>query len=200
MGSPQVQIVQDLTVALDYGQLHLYTADEDPDLASELLGEAFDADGIAQHGGLVVVASPHQNNVAMAFRVEVWDTAPLPDIAEWQEAFEVHLEVDEYGLTYASPTADSADLTVPAGAYHALITGRGGPLQRRVHTSVGSDAGPLTSVERYPKCRIFRVSRNGHWKGPVVVSVRREFQCRPSSLSGRSRPTESRSHRWYSKS
>lgn len=61
----------------------------------------------------------------MPLRIEVWDGPAPDDTAEWPEAFEAHLEVDEDGLTYESPTDEQVHLRVPFGGYHALITGRG---------------------------------------------------------------------------
>jgi hypothetical protein len=115
----------DLVVALDYGQFYLRTTEEDPELAVDLLDEAHDADGIAQQGGLVVVESPHQNNFEMPLRVEVWTAPPDGDIEEWEEAYEVHLDVGDDGLTYESPTLGITPLPVPPGSYHVIITGRG---------------------------------------------------------------------------
>jgi hypothetical protein len=115
---------QDLVVALDYGQFTLHTAEEDPDLGVDLIGVALDV-GIAQQGGLVMVVSPHQNNFEMPLRVEVWSRAPAADLEQWEEAFEVHLDVAAYGLEFNSPTLDFTPLPIPPGSYHALITGRG---------------------------------------------------------------------------
>jgi hypothetical protein len=116
---------EELVVSLDYSQFYLHTAEEDPDLAVDLLGDAQNGDGIAQQGGLVVVESPHQNNFEMPLRVEVWTAPPEDDLDEWQEAFEVHLDVGDDGLNYESPTLDITPLPVPPGSYHAIITGRG---------------------------------------------------------------------------
>jgi hypothetical protein len=116
---------QDLVVELDHGQFYLHTADNAPELAAMLLGRAQDGVGIAQAAGLVVVTSPHQNNFAMPLLVEVWDGEPVGDLAQWQEAFEAHLDVAVDGLVYESPTMDMVEIEVPQGSYHALITGRG---------------------------------------------------------------------------
>ena len=114
---------QDYVVGLDYAIFHLYTGEPDPDRDGSLLDDA--RDGIAQAGNAVVVTSPHQNNFEMPLRVETWTGEPVSDLAEWQEAFEVRLDVGESGLMFASPTMDPVSLGVPAGAYHVLITGRG---------------------------------------------------------------------------
>jgi hypothetical protein len=74
------------------------------------------------------VLSPHQNNFEMPLRVEVWDSAPPDDVAEWPEAFEAHLDVAEDGLIYDSPPGGNVHqvpLRVPPGGYHSVITGRG---------------------------------------------------------------------------
>jgi hypothetical protein len=126
---------QDHVVVLDYGQFYLRTyrgpnADPDADLPEiveivEIVGQAINAEGIAQSPDTLVVLSPHQNNFEMPLRVEVWDAPPPDDTAEWPEAFEAHLDVRDGGLAYESPTADFTPLEVPPGAYYALITGRG---------------------------------------------------------------------------
>jgi hypothetical protein len=116
---------QDFVVELDYGQFYLHTARNEAELPLAVLERAQDGDGIAQDGGLVVILSPHQNNFDMPLRVEVWDSAPPDDLEEWEEAFEAHLDVNQYGLVFESPTLDFIDLAVPPGSYYALITGRG---------------------------------------------------------------------------
>lgn len=114
----------DLIVGLDYGQFTLETGESDPDLATERLEVAVE-DGIAQRDDLVVIVSPHQNNFAMPLQVEVWTSEPANDLHEWEEAFEVHLDVGEQGLLYGSPTMDYMPLAIPSGSYQALISGRG---------------------------------------------------------------------------
>jgi hypothetical protein len=93
----------------------------------ELVVQAIDSDGIAQVPGLLLVLCPRQYNFEMSLRVEVWDSPPADDAAEWPEAFEAHLDVTEDGLIYDSPPGgvNQVPLRVPPGGYHALITGRG---------------------------------------------------------------------------
>ncbi len=125
MSEPTVVSHQEFVVALDYGQFSLETRATDPDLMIDLLDKALAGAGIAQHDGLVIVLSPHQNNFEMALTLEVWD-APAPgDLAEWEEAFDVHLDVSAEGIYFESPTLEGTQLPVPAGSYHAVITGRG---------------------------------------------------------------------------
>lgn len=123
---------RDLIVSLDYGQFYLYPyLDPDADLEDdfpdmdEIVQLAIGAGGIAQNPEALVVLSPHQMNFKMPLRVEVWDGPPPGDPAEWPEAFEAHLDVGNRGLAYDSPVEHFAELGVPPGAYHALITGRG---------------------------------------------------------------------------
>lgn len=110
-------------VALDYGTFNLYTSEDG--LENDLQALEASADGIGIAVGVVSVSSPHQNNFAMPLQVEVWSGDPPSDLDEWQEAFELHLDVGEYGLVYGSPTMDYVPLPVLPGSYHALITGRG---------------------------------------------------------------------------
>lgn len=127
MTEPLCIASQDLVVALDYGQFYLWTRrSDDCDLPLLLLGRAQDAgDGLGQGDGLLVVLSPHQNNFEMPLRVEVWNAPPQDDLDVWQEAFLVHLDVDESGIGYESPTLNGVSIAVPSGSYAALITGRG---------------------------------------------------------------------------
>jgi hypothetical protein len=102
--------------------------DDEPIDYYEMVVRAIESDGIAQVPGLLLVLSPHQNNFEMSLRVEVWDGPPPDEAAGWPEAFEAHLDVDEGGLIYDSPPGGNVHqvaLRVPAGGYHALITGRG---------------------------------------------------------------------------
>jgi hypothetical protein len=112
-----------------------YSLGDLPELAwdqlSDLVDSAIAGDGIAQtpveydSSGLLVVLSPHQTNLEMPLRVEVWDGTAPDDLADWPEAFEAHLEFDPHGLYYSSTMTETVKLSVPPGSYHALITGRG---------------------------------------------------------------------------
>ena len=123
MSLPELIVSEDLVVSLDYGTFNLYTSDDGSDNDLDALDAAAEGVGIAN--GVVSLASPHQNNFRMPLRVEVWNAEPSSDLDDWEEAFEVHLDVGEYGLVYGSPTDDYVPLPVPPGSYHALITGRG---------------------------------------------------------------------------
>ena len=125
--TPGIVVAHDLVVAMDYGQLLLRggAPDHYPD-DTALLREAMDGDGVAADVTTVLVRSPHQNNFAMAVRVEVWDRAAADDVDDWDEAFEADLNVDANGtLRFESPTLPGTDCAVPPGHYRALITGRG---------------------------------------------------------------------------
>src|SRR4051794_24983916 len=114
-GQAGIVTATQLTVALDYGSFYLHAAEIDPDVVTDLVGEALD-EGIAQAGTSTVVISPHQNNFAMPLLVEVWDGPPSDDVDEWEEAFEAHVDVGPEGLVYESPTLDLIDLPVPSGS------------------------------------------------------------------------------------
>ena len=86
---------------------------------------ACSSDGIGQIGQLIAVLSPHQINLAMPLRVEVWDAAPPDDLDAWQEAFEASLRVDARGLAFTSPTMPTHTFAVPVGRYRLLVVGRG---------------------------------------------------------------------------
>lgn len=82
--------VQELVVAMDYGQFYLHTEESDPDDVLIALDEALDR-GVAQRGGALVVISPHQNNFEMPLRVERWATEPPLDLDDWEVAYAAHL-------------------------------------------------------------------------------------------------------------
>ncbi len=116
----------DVVVAMDYGQFDLWTDYWSDDLNTEaLLQQAIKGDHIAQERHCLVITCPHQNNFEMALRLERWSGPAENDLQDWQEAYEAHLSVNEYGLYYQSPTLEGTPLPVPSGEYHALITGRG---------------------------------------------------------------------------
>ncbi|WP_380156099.1 hypothetical protein [Kineococcus sp. R86509] len=116
----------DHLVAMNYGQFELWTDYWSDDLDTEaVLQRALNGNHIAQEDHLLIITCPHQNNFEMPLRLERWDAAPQEDLQDWQEAYEAHVSVNEYGLYYQSPTLEGTQLPVPAGEYHALITGRG---------------------------------------------------------------------------
>jgi hypothetical protein len=117
------QSVEDLVVALDYGQFSLSTGVELDSM--DILNEAIEGRGIAQRRGTTVVLSRHQNNFAMPLRVEVWPAPPIDDLDEWEMACDVHIEVGESGLVYQSPTMYATELPVPPGSYRLRICARG---------------------------------------------------------------------------
>jgi hypothetical protein len=119
-----MRLAHDFQVAMDYGQFVIMAGGDDIERQAEALTLAFDADGIAQLGTLVVVLTPNQWNFELPLRLEVWDEEPASDLDEWQHALEVHIDVVD-GLWWESPTTEGQDLPVPPGAYHVLITGRG---------------------------------------------------------------------------
>jgi hypothetical protein len=102
--------VWDLVVSLDFGQFYLTSdaagaeASADP---MSTLNRALEGDGIARTDGFLVVLSPHQNNSSMRLRIEVHESEPPEDLDAWQEAFQAWLPVDESGVFYESPDADS---------------------------------------------------------------------------------------------
>ena len=81
--------------------------------------------GIAQYGPVVTILSPHQNNFAMQLEVELREAGLPADADDWEETFEVWLDVDETGLSFQSPTVSETVIPVPPGRYRALVSGRG---------------------------------------------------------------------------
>ncbi len=120
----------DLVLRMDYGQFSLEGSydDEDNDRLEEYeptLEQAMAGDGIARVSNRVVIISPHQNNFAMQVTVETWAGVPTDDLDEWQEAFEVSLDIDEEGLIYESPTLARKTVSLTPGRYGIRISGRG---------------------------------------------------------------------------
>lgn len=120
-------------VPMDYGQFQLsvrlgteeFADYEDTIDDMAVLNAALDGSGIAQYGPVVIILSPHQNNFAMPLDVEVWEARLPADLDDWEETFEVWLDVDETGLAFQSPTLSKTVIPVPAGRYHVLVSGRG---------------------------------------------------------------------------
>jgi hypothetical protein len=129
---------RDLEVAMDYGQFALMSVGNDVERLPEAIDVAIEADGVAQLGGLVVVLTPNQYNFELQLRVEIWDEEPEDDLAEWQHAYEVHVEVADE-LWWDSPTTEAQDLEVPPGVYHVLITGGGFTASDEPEPDVGTD-------------------------------------------------------------
>jgi len=118
----------DLVVAMDYGQFLLRggPAMHYPDDLALLAEAQAIGDGVAADRRTVLVLSPHQNNFAMATRIEVWDRTPPDDLDSWDEAFEAGLEVDPRGeLRFESPTMSAVACAVPPGRYRILVAARG---------------------------------------------------------------------------
>lgn len=124
--TPLCEHVQVAKAIYDHGQFYLYTDTwEEVDVVGTV-ERAITSDGIAQDGPLLVVLSPHQNNFAVALRVERWSATPPDDLRSWQEAFTASIDVDTFGLLYESTTTvQNLELEIPPGQYCVLITGRG---------------------------------------------------------------------------
>jgi hypothetical protein len=114
----------ELVIALDYGQFSIATGPIDDVDPMEPLNRALEGDGIGQEGPLTTVLSPHQNNFEMPLRVEVWSARPPDDVREWPEAFDLHLDVGQDGLSIDSPTLSGHRVPLTPGSYRALVTGR----------------------------------------------------------------------------
>lgn len=118
----------DLLVGMDHGQFLLCTQEPhelDPRDLGRVVAAARSGPGIAAHFGTVVVTSPHRRNLAMPLRVEVWDGQPADDLDDWQEAFELDLDVKKTGLIFDSPGQPSFKIPVPAGEQHVRVTAIG---------------------------------------------------------------------------
>ncbi|MEV4122566.1 hypothetical protein [Micromonospora sp. NPDC049645] len=125
VSAPAPRRVEEKAVRLDYGQFCLCgNPSPDADYMS-LLEQAINGPGVAADDHGVIVISPHQNNVEMPFRLEVWDDRPLDDHEDWEEVFEASFLVVDEGLRYFSPTDAVANFEVPSGRYAARISGRG---------------------------------------------------------------------------
>jgi hypothetical protein len=79
----------------------------------------------------------------MALRLEVWSGPPEDDLDDWQEAFDLHLDVDGYSVDYESPTFARTPLPVPPGSYRTLITGRGFLVRDRLGSTTPGDVWRL---------------------------------------------------------
>lgn len=113
------------TVSLDYGQFTLIGGElEDGWDSSPLLELAADVP-VAGDGQLLLVLSPHQNNVELDLTVQVWDAEPPADADDWQQVVRGWLEIEADRLRYESPTMEIASFVVPSGRYAVEVSGRG---------------------------------------------------------------------------
>jgi hypothetical protein len=169
--SSELIAAEDLVVALDYGTFNLYTSEAG--LENDLEGLVVADGGVGLAEGVVCVTSPHQNNFEMALRVEMWSGEPPSDLDDWEEAFEVHLEVGDFGLLYGSPTMDFVPLPVRPGSYHALITGRG-------FVAIGwpgsTEPGDSWRIRMWPSAGPARPARLREYTEPPIVHPDPQFR------------------------
>jgi hypothetical protein len=159
---PQPRRAHDLIVRLDDGQFALiggYSSDAEDPMA--LLERAIAGQRIASNELVIIVLSPHQNNLQMPFRVEVWDHRPPDDQASWEEVFESGLIVTAGELRY-----ESRDMT---------RSSRGAP---RRPTPRRSSHHPIRRMLATAQVRTMRYERSrsrpecGHsWVNPFVPSA-----------------------------
>ena len=113
------------TVSLDYGQFTLIGGElEDGWDSSPLLEQAADVP-VAGDGRLLLVLSPHQNNIQLDLTVQVWDAEPTADAYDWQQVVRGWLDVETDRLRYESPTMEIEAFDVPSGRYAVEVSGRG---------------------------------------------------------------------------
>ncbi|MEV0298517.1 hypothetical protein [Nocardia sp. NPDC050710] len=126
--SEAARLIDECTIELfmDYGQFIIHGGTGDEDTEPDLLDRAFAARPCAGDGASLLVLSPHQNNFEMSITVQVWDTRPPRDRADWQQVCEDRLRVGTEGtLSLSSPVDGWAEAAVPTGEYLIEVGGRG---------------------------------------------------------------------------
>lgn len=136
-----------------------------------VLNAAMDGTGIAQYGPVVTVLSPDQNNFEMAPTVEPGNGPVADDVKDWEEAFEVWLNLDETRMQFQGPTPNGEIIPAPDN-------GAGAPR----HLAVS-------------KSRLIRWARRS-WSRRVITTTTAPTtdgrSCRGRTSPRRPRPTEPR--------
>ena len=167
MTSASLAHAWDLSVGMDNGLFYLLTDDPYNGAVTEehrLTEHAATGTGIAQHFGTIVVTSPHRRNFSMPLRVEVWDGRPDDTLEGWQEIFETDLKVGRDGLVYDSPRLSSFKMPVPAGEYHAIISGQGFSQHQRPDAT---NPGDRWRIQLYPCSDKHEAVRVRSWQDTV---------------------------------
>ncbi|HEX7662695.1 MAG TPA: hypothetical protein VF444_24785 [Pseudonocardiaceae bacterium] len=127
-------IVVDLRVEIDYGQLYIYSVApwaDDPhnDAVIRALDDARHSGrwvGVAD--GLIDLVVPFRKSFEAPMRVEVWPTEPPADDGDWDQVVDVDFDVRDGQLVFEPSGGFSpvrCDSLVPPGSYRARVSGRG---------------------------------------------------------------------------
>lgn len=121
----QLLAASEFVVEMDYGQFSISNGldDEDP---LQLLHEAMRNPPSASNGRTVVALSPHQNNFATHFDVEIWSGEALDDGELWEQVSQEQFSVGSAATIYIdSPTMNGTAVSIETGNYVVEISGRG---------------------------------------------------------------------------
>jgi hypothetical protein len=124
---------EDLEVAVDYGQLYIYSPAVYAEAVEENAGVNLDAldDAITSQrfvgltDGFVDLLTPGQWNYHTPVRVEVWTGEPPATDDDWSHEVDLDLDIPDGKLAFEGPTCPPVITEVPAGSYRARLSGRG---------------------------------------------------------------------------
>jgi hypothetical protein len=156
--------VVDLRVSYDYGQLSLQVEGTEDEDYSAVVDRAVGAGGIARSATDVVVLSPHQWNPDTKLTVELVGPDVDDDLSDWDEAFEVGLDIGPGGVWYGSaPDGPQVRCDIAPGRYRVLITGRG----FTTHGWPGPDPADEWRLRFASTDHVVAPRRLAEWAGPA---------------------------------
>ena len=121
----QLLVASEYVVEMDYGQFSISNGLDD-DEPMQLLDEAMRNPPSASNGRTVVVLSPHQNNFATHFDIEIWSGEAPSDRDLWEQVSQERLSVGSRATIYLdSPTTNGTAASIGTGNYVVEISGRG---------------------------------------------------------------------------
>ena len=162
-------IVVDLRVEIDYGQLYIYSVApwaDDPhnDAVIRALDDARHSGrwvGVAD--GLIDLVVPFRKSFEAPMRVEVWPTEPPADDGDWDQVVDVDFDVRDGQLVFEPSGGFSpvrCDSLVPPGSYRARADRGSGLRRQRDGDGAGdSQAGTRTTGRIGPRA-------GGRGRGP----------------------------------
>jgi hypothetical protein len=135
----------DLRITFDYWSLDIsgrmlgavtFPDGATPEQRGALIAESapvralYDAEDNGRHLGVhddvIILLTPVQWHYEAAMRVELWTTAPPPDLADWDHVVEVDLAISAGALYFDAPSPHQPISTpIPIGAYRVRVAGRG---------------------------------------------------------------------------
>jgi hypothetical protein len=130
-------LVQQLTVEADYSQIYVYDANEsvedagiqteDDNSLLRALDDAYESRRFVGYDrGLLDIITPSQYNPQVPIRLEIHESVPPLDLADWDHVADVPLPVPSGTIAFqASGGGRLIEAEIPPGIYRARVSGRG---------------------------------------------------------------------------